>query len=765
MNKFFSRFTRKPKEQQVHPDLEDPSTFRPLFNHNGSPKIVGTLQDMTEKRKIEEKLFEKERQIEQIYDNLDVGIWSVDVTERKSILYSKGVEGIFGYPAEQFMEDFDLWERAIHPEDLPGVLAAREKLKEGKNIHHENRIIHKSGEEKWVNVHAIPKIDDNGELIRIDRFMTDITEQKKLEAKMRHMAYHDFLTGLPNRRAFDRKLSELLKNRTNKKFAVMYIDLDRFKHINDTMGNKMGDQLLKLVSKRITGALPSSQMAARMSGDEFAIILEEIEDIEEPAMLANEISRQISQPFKIDGFELYIAAAIGVSIYPNNGSTAEELTRNANAALYHAKRRGKNCYQVYNSSMDIEAYKLFCLERDLRSALKSGELYLEYQPRVETRTGRILSAEALIRWNHPEWGRISPQEFIPVAEESGLIVEIGDYIIEKVCGQLQSWKKKGLNIVPVSVNISPQSFLKSGLAATIKTQLAEHGLEPEYIEIELTESSLIHYSENVISALEELGEMGVKIALDDFGTGYSSITQLKKYKFNILKIDKSFIQNLEKSPEDAVITANLIQMARGLNMEVVAEGVETLGQFHFLRQKECCQIQGYLFSKPLLHNVFEQKLSVGFLKPTKDAETEKDYKKLRKFFRIDFPYPLEADMTILMLNNKKVEMGSTKVLIEDMSAGGAKFLSKIKLPVRQDILLKMETELLGETLSFTGFSVWKEEVSDTLTNYGFQFIIDENQRAGLVTILNKLQIQLKKNAMVPECRFIQISSSHLYLER
>jgi diguanylate cyclase (GGDEF)-like protein/PAS domain S-box-containing protein len=728
-----------------------------------SPKIIATVQDVTEKRLIEEKLYENERKIAQIYENLDVGIYSADLINKKVLHFSKGVEGIFGYKAEEFIADYDLWDKIIFPEDLQKIYEERFKLKEGKNIRYQYRIFHKNGEQRWVNVHSIPYLGETGELIRVDGFVTDITEPKRLEEKMRHMAFHDYLTGLPNRRSFDQKLHSLLENSNHQKFAVMFFELERLKQINDTLGNLAGDELLKQVSERIMQLVKANHLAARINGDEFAIIMEDVQSIEEPTILAQEITRLISEPYFIESYELYITSAIGISIYPNNGHSAEELIRNADAALYHAKQRGKNNYQVYNSSMDIESYKLFTLERDMRAALKNNELYLEYQPRVDTQTGRILSAEALIRWNHSDWGRVSPAEFIPVAEESGLILDIGDYVIEKVCEQIQIWKKKGLNAVPISVNISPQRFLKNDLVSVFKSAFTQYGIEPTLIELELTESSLINYSENVIAALTELGELGVKIALDDFGTGYSSITQLKQYKFDVLKIDKSFIQNMDKSPEDTVITANLIQLAHGLNMEVVAEGVETFGQYQFLRQKECDQIQGFLFSKPLPHHIFEQKLSAGILKP-KDAQTEDAFKKLRKFFRIEFPYPLGADMTILKLNNKKVEMGTTEILIEDMGPGGVKFLSQIKLPVRQDIILKIQTELLGETVSFTGFIVWKEEISDTLTNYGFQFILDENQRAELVTMLNKLQIQLKKHSMVPECRFIQISSSHLYFD-
>ncbi|MCS0790813.1 EAL domain-containing protein [Cytobacillus firmus] len=730
---------------------------------SGSPKIIATIQDITEKRRMEEKLYENERKIGQIYENLDVGIYSADLIERKVFHFSRGVEGIFGYTADELIDNFDLWDEVVHPDDLQSLETNRINLVNGKSIRYQYRIVHKSGELRWVNDHSIPYLNEKGELIRVDGFVTDITEQKWLEKRMRRMAFYDHLTDLPNRRYFDQKLQSLIEDDEHQRFAILFFDLQRLKQINDTFGHSAGDELLRLVAKRIRERLNVNFFSARISGDQFAVIKEHIQEVADPAQLGDSIYQIFSEPFHIESFELKITPSIGISLYPNNGDTAEEMVRNTETSLYHAKQKGKNRFQVYHPSMDIESYKLFTLEQDMRKALVNDEFFLEYQPRVDTKTGKIVCAEALLRWNHPEWGRVSPLEFIPVAEESGFIIHIGEYVIRKVCRQLFDWKEKGLSIVPISVNISPLSFLKNSLVSTIKEALDEHHLEAELIEIELTESSLINYSENVISVLKELGSMGVKIALDDFGTGYSSITQLKNYKFDVLKIDKTFIQAMDKNAEDAIITANLIQLAHGLNMKVVAEGVETFEQFYSLRKNECDQIQGYLFSKPIPPSAFEQKLLIGTLKP-QNIKEDNVFKGLRKYVRVEFPYPLEAEMTILELNSKPVKMGSAKILIEDMSAGGVKFASKMKLPVRKDIILLIETKLLGEVLSFIGTIVRKDEISDALTNYGFQFIIEEGPRAELAGMLDILQNQLEQNPSVPESRFIETASSQLYFE-
>lgn len=730
-------------------------------DEDGSPKIIATIQDITEKRRMEEKLYENERKIGQIYENLDVGIYSADLLEKKVLHFSRGVEGIFGYTAEEFITDFELWNNVIHPDDVQVVEEERAKLLNGNSIRYQYRIVHKSGELRWVNHHSIPHLNDRGELIRVDGFVTDITEQKWLEKRMRRMAFYDHLTDLPNRRYFDQKLQSLIEVDAQKGFAVLFFDLERLKQINDTFGHSAGDELLKRVSQRIKERV--NYFSARISGDQFAVIMESIQEGEDPARLADSINPIFSDAFHINSFELKISPSIGISLYPDNGSTADELVRNTESSLYHAKQKGNTRFQVYHPSMDIESYKLFTLEQDMRKALQEDEFFLEYQPRVDTKTRRLVSAEALLRWNHPEWGRVSPLEFIPVAEETGLIVDIGEYVIRKVCRQIHSWKESGLPIVPISVNISPLSFLKSCLVSTIKAALDENHLDASLLEIELTESSLINYSENVIAVLKELGEMGVKIALDDFGTGYSSITQLKKYKFDVLKIDKTFIQAMDKNAEDAIITANLIQLAHGLNMKVVAEGVETFEQFYSLRKNECDQLQGYLFSKPIPPSIFEQKLLIGILKPQNSKE-DNVFKGLRKYERVEFPCPLEAKMTILELNKKPVKMGSTKILIEDMSAGGVKFVSKMKLPVKKNIILLIETKLLGEFLAFTGMIVRKDEISDTLTNYGFQFMIEEGPRAKLAEMLGSLQIQLEQNPSVPDSLFIETASSQLYFE-
>ena len=391
----------------------------------------------------------------------------------------------------------------------------------------------------------------------------------------------------------------------------------------------------------------------------------------------------------------------------------------------------------------------------MRIALQEDQFIVHYQPRVEAKSGKIVAAEALIRWNHPEWGTVSPGEFIPLAEESGLIIEIGDWVIERVCQQIAEWKENGIPVVPVSVNVSANRFLKNNLTATLQSSLLANNVDPSLIEVEITESTLIQYMETVFSTLDQLRDMGIKLVLDDFGTGYSSLTYLKKFKFDTLKIDRSFIQNIDSNEEDAAITSNLISLARDLNMTVVAEGVEQVSQLSLLKKKNCDQIQGFLFSKPIGDEEFAAKLLEKTLKPFVQKK-QNPYKSMRKFFRISFQYPLSADMTIVKINQKKVKLGKTEVLIENMGPGGLRFATTMNLPTRKDIILEMETELLGQPVRLQGTIVWKEELGSDVSQYGFEYKMDQQDVDKLVPLLNKLQIQLRKKEIEPNGRFLPV---------
>lgn len=726
-----------------------------ILDGDGNPeRAVGISRDVTEQREIEDRLAENTEQFKSFYNNSDVGVWSLDPAGKKVLICSDAILAIYGYTKKELYRDPRIWNRSIHPDDMREVMNNQNKISEGNIIKQQYRIITRDGKLKWVSDHLIPIYDENGRLIRLDGIVADITAQKQAEAQMEFLAYHDYMTGLPNRRLFDQTLNGLFEDKNPEKFAIMYLDLDRFKHINDTLGHPIGDQVLKEAAERIKASIRKDDFASRMGGDEFAIIAPNVESIEDASRLAAEITGTIQKPYEIEGYELFITASIGISLYPNNGSTPEELARNADAALYHAKQMGKSSHQVYNASMNIESFKKYCLERDMRNALKDDQFYVEFQPKIEPRTHKLAGAEALLRWNHPDWGIVSPMEFIPVAEESGLIVEIGDWVIENVIAKMEEWQKGGLSLVPISINVSGQRFYKNNLAEMIGDLCQKHGISPTLLELELTESSLIHYSDQVLQELEKLGQLKIKLSLDDFGTGFSSLTHLRKFKFNTLKIDKSFTKNIISNLEDATITSSLIDMAHGLNMKVVAEGVEEFEQLDFLKKKGCDEIQGFLFSRPVSGIVFRDFLKEGYILPDGGKGLDK-LKKQRKYFRIDLPLPLGADLTILKLKDKQVEMGKNEVLIENIGPGGARLYTNIKLPIRQDILFQIQTKILGETLSLDGHIVWKEEKSDLVTQYGLEFSIDDKRREELTQLLNEIQGPAEKGTRIPGSRQVE----------
>lgn len=440
---------------------------------------------------------------------------------------------------------------------------------------------------------------------------TLIHQANALEEKnkvIEYMAFHDGLTDLPNRRMFNDQLLLKLNHakRMKQTLGIMYLDLDRFKYVNDSLGHIVGDKLLKEVSKRLTARVREEVFVSRVGGDEFNIILADT-DREKALELAENIIESFSQPFIIDQYELFITTCIGLSIFPYDGEDSNTLMKNADVALYRAKEQGKNKFKVYHSGMNIQSYRNFLIQNDLRKAIENEELELVFQPRVNTKSGKITSAESLLRWHHPNWGAISPSEFIPIAEETDQIVEIGKWVLQKVCEQIQVWNKKELSPIRIAVNFSARQFLQKNLIEHIQQVLTETNIDSEQLEIEITESVLLGNEDVITSTLQQLRKMGIKISLDDFGTGYSSLNYLRRYPFDTIKIDKSFIDEIlnHKNNSKAIIQF-IISLANSINMSVVAEGIETEEQLKEINNLNCDEVQGYLLSPPLLSSDFEK---------------------------------------------------------------------------------------------------------------------------------------------------------------
>jgi diguanylate cyclase (GGDEF)-like protein len=447
----------------------------------------------------------------------------------------------------------------------------------------------------------------------LERSIRYSIERKKSEKRILQLAFYDSLTGLPNQTSYRDRLQQVIAHarRYNRIAAVLFLDLDNFKRINDTLGHRAGDHLLKLVSERLNGTIRSSDSlsrnrsdklqttVARQGGDEFTLILTEIRNPEDAAKVAHRLVSKLSEPYKLEGYEVFITVSIGIAIFPVDGEDIDSILMNADAAMYHAKKQGKNNFQFYRLTMNERAMERLNLENDLRKALERDELLLHYQPKVGIESGKIVGMEALIRWQHPEIGMVSPAEFIPMAEETGLIVPIGEWVLQAACAQINAWQAQGLAPIPVSVNISSQQFQHQELLITIGRLLESSGIPPERLMLEITESVIMQNTDSTFDILNTLTAMGLRLLIDDFGTGYSSLSYLKRLPVYAIKIDRSFISDIATNPDDAAIIKAIIAMAQNLKLKVVAEGVETEEQLAFLRDEQCDVMQGYLFSRPL----------------------------------------------------------------------------------------------------------------------------------------------------------------------
>lgn len=435
---------------------------------------------------------------------------------------------------------------------------------------------------------------------------TDISQKKQAEETIKHMAYYDSLTDLPNRALFRDRLKQAIAQaqRQNNILGVLFLDLDRVKVINDSLGHHIGDQLLKSVAERLKESVRECDTVARMGGDEFTILLPDILGIDSITRISKKILESLHPPFHFDGHQLFITASIGISVYPFDSKDAGTLMKNADTAMYKAKNLGRNNFQFFTPDMKDEAYEQLTLEHDLRRALEHEEFVVHYQPQINIASGKITGMEALVRWQHPELGLIYPKQFIPWAEESGLIVPLGKWVLQKACEQNKKWINAGFPPLRVSVNLSTKQFNEKGVVKSIAEILSLTGLAADYLEIEITESTVMEQMTTSFSVPHELKAMGIRLAIDDFGTGYSSLTYLKKLPVNTLKMDQSFVQDLTSDPNDAAIALAVINLGHGLDLRVLAEGVETEQQLDFLKKNKCDGIQGFLFSPPLSADEF-----------------------------------------------------------------------------------------------------------------------------------------------------------------
>ncbi len=523
--------------------------------------------------------------------------------------YGSGIEAIDSKEHDIYLLDYRLGERT-------GLELLHEAIEKGCTA----PIILLTGQgDQEVDIEAM-KAGASDYLVKgeitaplLERAIRYAIERKRTEEQIRLLAYYDTLTSLPNRVLFKDRLGQTLEHarRYQRLAAVLFLDLDDFKRINDTLGHHVGDLLLKSVSDRLTDCVRKSDTVARrtaneaadtvarLGGDEFIILLTEVNSISDVAQVAQRILNRLSYPYTLEGREVFTTTSIGIAMYPSDGEDIDTLLKHADTAMYHAKYQGKNNHQYYTESMGAVVLERLTSENSLRKALGRGEFLLHYQPQVDMRTGNIIGMEALIRWRRPGTGMILPADFIPLAEETGLIVPMSKWVLHTACTQNKVWQAAGIPPIRMSVNLASQQFEQEDLIKTIRRVLDESGMASHYLELEITESAFMQKSEATMNTLHKLTAMGVRLVLDDFGTGYSSLSQLKHIPLSVIKIDQTFVKEISTNRSDAAVVTAIVTMARGLNLEVVAEGVETEEQLSFLREQGCDAIQGYLLSRPL----------------------------------------------------------------------------------------------------------------------------------------------------------------------
>ncbi len=562
---------------------------------------------VSERETVESAIRASERRYRLLFERNLAGVFR-STFEGRVLECNPAAAQILGYESAQNALGVSIASLYFSPADRRALL---KRLKAEKAItNREIRLRRKDGSPIWVMLNLSVVEDDLQGVEVIEGTLVDITERKVAEEQVQSLAYYDALTGLPNRALLQDRLTQALASarRQNSKVALLFIDLDRFKMINDSLGHSIGDLLLESVAERLKSVIREQDTVARLGGDEFVIVLTHMKDAPDVAVAAERCMDRMTAGFVIQGHALGIGCSIGISMFPDHGGDTETLIKHADAAMYRAKEVGRNNFQFFTSEMNQQAMERLTLENGLRQALERKELFLVYQPQMEIGTGRISGCEALLRWQHPELGLVPPDRFIRIAENSGLIIPIGQWVLETACSQVQQWLKTGIPQRPVAVNVSAVQFRYEGFCDLVRRVLRNTGLSAQYLELELTESVLLSNEDVTQSVLRDLKSMGVGLAIDDFGTGYSSLGYLKRLPVTKLKIARPFVRDVATDPDDAAIAVAIINVAKSLNLKVIAEGVEEEAQMSFLRAHGCDEIQGYYFSRPLRPEDFERRL-------------------------------------------------------------------------------------------------------------------------------------------------------------
>jgi len=579
-------------------------------------ELLRALRYAVERKSIEETLYTEKEFAQVTLDCIGDAVICTDVAGNITFL-NRVAEKMTGWlrkeatgkPMDKVFRIVDAATRQITPN-----LIARTIGEDGTwHLPQDCILIRRDGGETSVEDSAAPIRDLEGQMTGSVLVLRDVSVARALAEKVIHSAEHDFLTGLPNRLLLNDRIGQAiaLAHRHKNMVAVLFLDLDGFKHINDSLGHPAGDKLLQSVAGRLSDCVRAPDTVSRQGGDEFVVLLQEVKQAEDIAIAARRMLRAVEEAHSIDDHELHVTASIGVSLYPDDGLDAETLIKNADTAMYQAKEEtGQSC-KFFRPEMNVRAVERQSIEEDLRRALELKEFTLNYQPKVNLSTGAVIGAEALIRWTSPTRGQVPPLEFIPIAEDSGLILPIGAWVLREACTQARAWVDAGLPATTMAVNVSAAQFRSENFLDFLFATLNETGLDPKYLEVEVTESVLMRHAELAASILQTLRDRGVRVSVDDFGTGYSSLSYLRRFPLDALKIDQSFVREISTSPYETAIVRAIISMGRSLNLRIIAEGIETAGDLAFLKDRGCDEGQGYYFSRPVPAEEFAKLLSLN----------------------------------------------------------------------------------------------------------------------------------------------------------
>jgi diguanylate cyclase (GGDEF)-like protein/PAS domain S-box-containing protein len=592
----------------------------------GQLSYVAIIHDITKRKQMEAAISEQKEFLENLLQNSVVPTFVMS-PDRRIMLWNSACEELTGVKASIMIGTDEPWkvlfdhkrpvlaemviDGPIEPPKYYSSFGKSMDISEGLTAEQWYRNL--NGRDRYLLLNAAPIRNSKGELLAVIQTLQDITERKQYEEQLEYQVNHDQLTGLPNRNLLADRIRQtlLVAQRTHNQVAVIIIDLNQFKFINDNLGHDAGDKALKVIAERLTSCMRAGDTVARQGGDEFVIIISNPTAADNAALVAEKIQESLALPFSINEHELIITCSMGISVFPKDGEDALTLMKNADVAMYRAKEMGRNNFQFFAEEMNARSLTRMTMEKHLRRALDRNELSLNYQPKVSLLSGHITGMEALLRWNSPELGMVSPASFIPLAEETGLIEQIGEWVLRTACAQNKDWQDAGLTAMTVAVNLSVRQFRQTNIADVISQILRDTGLDPRFLELEITESLILQNSDSVITILNELKEMGSSLTMDDFGTGYSSLSYLKRFPFDKIKIDQSFVRDITSNPNSAAIAKTVIAMAHGLHLKVIAEGVETEGQLQYLRDNNCDEMQGYFFSRPIPAGNFEELLRSG----------------------------------------------------------------------------------------------------------------------------------------------------------